>query len=153
VLVANAGTGRIEALEDVSVEDFDEAVAINLRAPFLLAQRTLPAMSGALEGSCSCPRGCAHGPDHRSALRSLQSRAARPHPLPRFSICAVTVNALAPSLIADGMFLGDPETLRQHVPVGRLGQPEDVADLAVAILANPYITNQVISIDGGIYPR
>jgi 3-oxoacyl-[acyl-carrier protein] reductase len=37
--------------------------------------------------------------------------------------------------------------------VGRLGHPEEVADLALAIVRNPYLTNQVVSLDGGIYPR
>ena len=44
VLVANAGTGRTRSWEAVSSADFDEATAVNLRAPFLLAQRTLPGM-------------------------------------------------------------------------------------------------------------
>jgi 3-oxoacyl-[acyl-carrier protein] reductase len=39
------------------------------------------------------------------------------------------------------------------VPVGRLGQPDEVADLALAMLRNRYLTNQVVSLDGGIYPR
>jgi hypothetical protein len=42
--------------------------------------------------------------------------------------------------------------LRRQVPVGRLGQPSEVADLAAAIMANAYLTNQVISLDGGIHP-
>jgi len=48
---------------------------------------------------------------------------------------------------------GDPAQLRRQVPAGRLGQPSEVADLAAAILANAYLTNQVISLDGGMYPR
>jgi hypothetical protein len=65
-----------------------------------------------------------------------------------------TVNALAPALITEtGMLPGDPAQLRQRVPVGRLGHPSEVADLAAAILANAYLTNQVISLDGGIHPR
>ena len=65
----------------------------------------------------------------------------------------MTVNALAPALIADtGMLPGDPEELRARIPVGRLGTPEEVADLTLAVLRNAYVTNQVISIDGGIYP-
>jgi hypothetical protein len=39
------------------------------------------------------------------------------------------------------------------VPAGRLGQPSQVTDLTAAILAKAYLTNQVISLDGGIYPR
>jgi 3-oxoacyl-[acyl-carrier protein] reductase len=51
------------------------------------------------------------------------------------------------------MLPGDPAELRRRVPVGRLGQPEEVADLALAILRNAYLTNQVVSLDGGMYPR
>ena len=51
------------------------------------------------------------------------------------------------------MLPGEPEELRDAVPVGRLGQPDEVADLALAILRNRYLTNQVVPLDGGIYPR
>jgi 3-oxoacyl-[acyl-carrier protein] reductase len=51
------------------------------------------------------------------------------------------------------MLPGDPEELRRQIPVRRLGPPEEVADLALAILRNAYLTNQVISLDGGIHPR
>ena len=39
------------------------------------------------------------------------------------------------------------------MPVGRLGTPAEVADLALAMLRNGYMTNQVVSIDGGMHPR
>jgi 3-oxoacyl-[acyl-carrier protein] reductase len=66
----------------------------------------------------------------------------------------VTVNAIAPALIENtGMLPGDPAELAARVPVGRLGQPEEVAALALAMLANGYLTSQVVSLDGGIYPR
>ena len=49
----------------------------------------------------------------------------------------MTVNALAPALITDTRMLpGEPEELRARVPVGRLGRPDEVADLALAILRN-----------------
>ncbi len=64
------------------------------------------------------------------------------------------MNALAPALITEtGMLPGQPDELRRGVPVGRLGHPDEVADLALAILRNGYLTNQVISLDGGIHPR
>ena len=72
----------------------------------------------------------------------------------RLASSGVTVNALAPALITEtGMLPGDPADLRSQVPVGRLGRPAEVADLAMAILRNPYMTNQVVSLDGGMYPR
>ena len=65
----------------------------------------------------------------------------------------VTVNAVAPALIEDtAMLPGDPGELATRVPVQRLGRPEEVADLMLAILRNGYVTNQVMSIDGGMYP-
>ena len=66
----------------------------------------------------------------------------------------VTVNVIAPALIEEtGMLPGDPGDLRKRVPVGRLGKPDEVADMALAVLRNGYITNQVMSVDGGIHPR
>jgi 3-oxoacyl-[acyl-carrier protein] reductase len=65
----------------------------------------------------------------------------------------VTVNAIAPALIEEtGMLPGDPGELARSVPVGRLGRPGEVADLALAVMRNGYMTNHVVSIDGGIYP-
>jgi 3-oxoacyl-[acyl-carrier protein] reductase len=65
----------------------------------------------------------------------------------------VTVNAIAPALIAGtDMLPGDPAELATMIPVGRLGSPEEVADLAMAILGNGYLTNQVVGINGGLFP-
>ena len=66
----------------------------------------------------------------------------------------ITVNTVAPGIIATGMIEGsfDPATIRQLVPMQRAGQPEEVADL-VAFLASEqaaYISGQVISINGGM---
>jgi len=67
----------------------------------------------------------------------------------------ITVNAIAPGLIATDMLLGDPrlDALERGVPVGRLGQPSEVADLIVAVVRNAYMTGQTVSVDGGRYPR
>lgn len=66
----------------------------------------------------------------------------------------VTVNAIAPALSEEtGMLPGDPADLAARVPVGRLGTPAEVADLALALLRNGYVTNQVVSVDGGMHPR
>ena len=81
-----------------------------------------------------------HGLTH-----DLASRVARD---------GVTVNALAPALIEDtGMLPGDPGDLAAKIPVGRVGRPEEVADLALAVLRNGYMTSQVVGLDGGLYPR
>ncbi len=69
----------------------------------------------------------------------------------------ITVNALAPAMIAGGETLpGDLTQLQQyaaHIPVGRLGKPEEVAEAAFSLIANPFITAQTLLIDGGLYPH
>ncbi len=66
----------------------------------------------------------------------------------------VTVNALAPALIGDMRMLPtDPNTANDALPVGRLGQPEEVADMAIAMLRNGYLTNKVVTLDGGMLAR
>ena len=158
VLVANAGLGRRQGFEEVSADDFDEMLAVNLRAPFLLAQRILPGMRERRFGrvlfmsSVAAFTGGIVGPHYAASKAGLLGLT---HFLAgRLAPFQVTVNALAPALISEtGMLPGEPEELRQQVPVGRLGRPGEVADLALAILRNPYLTNQAISLDGGIYPR
>jgi 3-oxoacyl-[acyl-carrier protein] reductase len=158
VLVSNAGIGQRQRLEAIEVEEFDETVAVNLRAPFLLAQRLVPPMAERGFGrvlfisSVAAFTGGVVGPHYAASKAGLHGLT---HSLAaRFAHSGVTVNALAPALIADtGLLPGEPDELRQRVPVGRLGRPAEVADLALAVLRNPYLTNQVISLDGGIYPR
>ena len=158
VLVAAAGLGRWQELEEVSIDDFDEMLAVNLRAPFRLAQRTVPGMRERGFGrvlffsSVAAFTGGVVGPHYAASKAGLHGLT---HFLAsRLASSGVTVNALAPALITETRMLpGDPEELRARVPVGRLGRPDEVADLALAMLRNPYMTNQVVLLDGGIYPH
>jgi 3-oxoacyl-[acyl-carrier protein] reductase len=158
VLVANAGVGRRLALDQVDTEAWDEALAVNLRAPFLLAQRTLPGMCERGFGrvlfvsSVAAFTGGLVGPQYAASKAGLHGLAhflaarAAPH--------GVTVNVIAPALVAEtGMLPGEPDELRRAVPVGRLGRPEEVARLALAVLENGYLTSQVVALDGGMHPR
>ena len=158
LLVSNAGAGRRQPLEAISVADFDDMISVNLRAPFLLAQRLLPAMARRGFGrvlflsSVAAFTGGLVGPHYAASKAGLHGLT---HSLAaRFADDGITVNAIAPALITDtGMLPGEPDELRQRVPVGRLGRPAEVADLALAVLRNPYLTSQVISLDGGMYPH
>ena len=158
LLVSNAGVGQRRTLEEITAAEFDRTLAVNLRAPFLLAQRVLPVMRergfgrALFVSSVAAFTGGVVGPHYASSKAGLHGLI---HSLAsRFAADAITVNGLAPALIADtGMLPGEPADLARRIPIGRLGRPAEVADLALAILANPYVTNQVISIDGGTYPR
>jgi 3-oxoacyl-[acyl-carrier protein] reductase len=158
VLVANAGLSRRASLEEVDAEAFDETLAVNLRAPFLLARRTVPGMQERGFGrvlfmsSVAGLTGGIVGPHYaasKAGLHGLTHFVAR-----RVAASGVTVNALAPALIEETMMLpGAPDELRRLVPVGRLGRPGEVADLALAVLTNAYLTSKVIGIDGGMHPH
>lgn len=157
ILAANAGMSRPASYEEVDAAAFDETLAVNLRAPYLLARGVLPGMRThgfgriMFTSSVAALTGGIVGPHYASSKAGLHglthflaSRVARD---------GVTVNAIAPALIEEtGMLPGDPGELAERVPVGRLGKPGEVADLAMAIMRNGYVTNQVISVDGGIYP-
>jgi 3-oxoacyl-[acyl-carrier protein] reductase len=158
VLVSNAGLGRRQSLEEITGSDFDDMLAVNLRSPFLLAQRVVPGMSERGFGrilfisSVAAFTGGSVGPHYAASKAGLHGLT---HYLAvRLAGQGITVNALAPALISGTTMLpGDPEDLRARIPAGRLGRPEEVADLAAAVLANAYLTNQVIGLDGGMYPR
>ena len=158
LLVSNAGLGQRRTLEELTTAEFDQTLAVNLRAPFLLAQRILPRMRergfgrSLFVSSVAGFTGGIVGPHYGSSKAGLHGLI---HFLAaQFAADGITVNGLAPALIADtAMLPGDPAELAKRVPLGRLGRPAEVADLALATLRNAYLTNQVLSIDGGTYPH
>ncbi len=158
LLAANAGLSTPAPWEEVDGDTFDETVAVNLRAPFLLARRVLPGMRERGYGrilftsSVAALTGGIVGPHYASSKAGLHGLT---HFLAaRVAADGVTVNAIAPALIEEtSMLPGDPGDLAKVVPAGRLGKPAEVADLALAMLANGYLTSKVVTLDGGIHPR
>jgi len=158
ILVANAGMSRVQRLEDVSLDDWDTVIDVNLRAPFLLAQRVVPGMRERGFGrvlftsSVAAYVGGVVGPHYAASKAGLLGLT---HYLAsRVSSHGVTVNAIAPALIEETEMLpGDPGELSKRIPVGRLGKPDEVADLALALLRNGYVTNETVLVDGGLYPH
>jgi 3-oxoacyl-[acyl-carrier protein] reductase len=160
VLVANAGTADIRSWEDTDLASWNATLAVNLTAPFLLTQQVLPGMierrfgrilfissvaafSGGVVG--------AHYAASKAGLHGLMHHLA-----PRVASDRVTVNSLAPALVGDTkMFPADLETGTPPVPipVGRVGRPDEMADMAITMLRNGYLTNKVITVDGGLMPR
>jgi 3-oxoacyl-[acyl-carrier protein] reductase len=160
ILVANAGVntpGR--RVEEIPLEEWDRLHAVNLRAPFLLARRVLPGMAErgfgriVLLSSVAAYTGGIIGAHYASSKAGLHGLA---HSLSRQAAGdGVTVNVVAPALIASDMLPADPETrsrLAASMPVGRLGTTEEVADLIAAVVRNGYLTNQAFLVDGGLHP-
>jgi 3-oxoacyl-[acyl-carrier protein] reductase len=63
----------------------------------------------------------------------------------------ITVNAIAPALVATEMVTSNPNANPDLIPVGRFGEPDEVADVAVMLAGNGYITGQTINVNGGWY--
>jgi len=159
ILVPNAGVGQIrERIDDVSDADWDHHLAVNLTAPFVLARRIAPGMQERgfgrilfISSVAAFTGGVvgAHYAASKAGLHGLTHWLAS-----RLASDGVTVNALAPALIErTGMLPGATDDLRKRIPVGRLGTPDEVADMALAVLRNGYLTNQVFGLDGGMHPR
>ena len=161
ILIANAGINHPlqQDPRQIDVTEWDRAMAINLRAPFLLAGAAIGGMIDrgfgriVLLSSVAAYTGGIVGPHYAASKAGLHGLA---HSLSQFaSGHGVTVNVVAPALIATDMMPSEEQRLTElarRIPVGRLGQASEVADLIAAIVRNPCLTNQSILIDGGIRP-
>jgi 3-oxoacyl-[acyl-carrier protein] reductase len=155
VLVNDAGVARPLPLEQVTERDFDEVLAVNLKSAFLLTQADLPGMRarrwGRIINRCSVAAqvGGVVGP-HYAASK------AGPHGLTHAyaSLLAkegITVNCMAPALIETEMVTSNPKARPDLIPVGRFGAAEEVADVAVMLATNGYVTGQTVNVNGGWY--
>jgi 3-oxoacyl-[acyl-carrier protein] reductase len=158
VLVANAGAGEQRQWTGVDLDLWDRTMAVNLRAPFLLMQAVAPGMVERGFGrmlalsSVAAYTGGVVGPHYAASKAGLNGLVH--YFAGRLAGDGVTVNGIAPALIEQtGMLPQAPEGgLPLPIPVGRLGRPHEVADLALAVLSNGYLTNQVMLLDGGLHP-
>ncbi len=156
--VHSAAPPRREADHALAVTDesWERMRAVNVDAGFHLARELARPLIAAREpGSflmvtslhAATPRNLPHYSTAKAALTMLVKELAKT--LGRFGI---RVNALVPGAIAGGGFVANP-VLARHVPLGRLGQPEDLAPMALAVLSNrvsAYVTGAEIVVDGGI---
>jgi 3-oxoacyl-[acyl-carrier protein] reductase len=160
VLVANAGTGVQAGWEEVDDDLWARTLAVNATATWQMSQAVLPAMIAQGFGrilyvsSVAALNGGVIGPHYaasKAALHGLMHYLA-----PRVAACGITVNTIAPALIAGTRMLPDdphhPDRLPMPIPVGHLGQAADIASMALAVLTNPYLTDKTITIDGGLHP-
>jgi 3-oxoacyl-[acyl-carrier protein] reductase len=160
VLVANAGiVSRPTGALEIDLGEWERMLAVNLTAPFLVAQRVFGGMCERGFGrivfvsSVAAYTGGIVGAHYAASKAGLHGLA---HSLAREGAGrGVTVNVLAPALIATEMIPDDPQVREQLAAsraVGRLGTPEEVAELIVAIVGNGYLSNQSILLDGGSHP-
>ncbi len=161
-LVNNAAIGRMSALDDTSVKDFDESVAVNMRAPMLCAQAVIPGMKARGFGRIVNIASRAHlGKALRTSYAATKGAMVSMTKVWALELAphGVSVNAIAPGPIRTALFerANPPDNPRTRqiidaIPVGRLGEPEDVANTVSFFLDKRagFVTGQVLYVCGGI---
>jgi 3-oxoacyl-[acyl-carrier protein] reductase len=155
ILVNNAGVTRPQPLEEIREEDWDELITLNLKSAFLVTQQVVPGMRARRWGriinisSVAAHTGGVVGPHYAASKAGLLGLT---HSYANLLVReGITVNAIAPALIYTQMVAANPRARADLIPMGRFGQVEEVADVAVMLAGNGYITGQTINVDGGWY--
>jgi 3-oxoacyl-[acyl-carrier protein] reductase len=154
ILVNNAGRLRVETLEQMSEASWNEIIQVNLTSAFLMTQAVLPGMRARQWGriinltSVAAQLGSTMGVHYSAAkagVIALTKSYAR-----LLAREGITVNAISPALIATEMVRTNPNVKPDMVPIGRFGEVEECADVAVLLAGNGYITGQTIGVNGGM---
>lgn len=164
-IIANAGIAHRVPLDQLSDEKWDHTFDIDLKGMFRVIRPALAGMKTRGAGSIICLSsimGVAYGWDehvHYSSakagvvglVRGLAVELAR---------SGVRVNGVAPGYIRTAQLLSEEhslgaagaETAGENIPMGRIGEPDDIADVIVFLASNGarYLTGQVIAVDGGL---
>lgn len=158
ILINNAGITNDKLMLRMKPEEFDQVLKINLVGTFNMTQQVLKKMLKQREGAIinlSSVSGLignvgqANYAASKAGVVGFTKSVAR-EVAPR----GITCNAIAPGFIQTDMtdVLSDKvkEQVTQNIPLQRFGQVEDVAQTAIFLAKNPYITGQVINVDGGL---
>ena len=158
ILINNAGITNDKLMLRMKPEEFAQVLKINLVGTFNMTQQVLKKMLKQREGAIinlSSVSGLignvgqANYAASKAGVVGFTKSVAR-EVAPR----GITCNAIAPGFIQTDMtdVLSDKvkEQVTQNIPLQRFGQVEDVAQTAIFLAKNPYITGQVINVDGGL---
>jgi len=165
VIVANAGIAHRTPLADLTDEKWDLTFDIDLKGIFRLVRAAAPGMRTRRSGAVialSSIMGVAYGWDehvHYSAAKSGVVGLVRGLAV-ELARDGVRVNGLAPGYIRTAQLLSEENSLgpagaekaAEFIPMGRLGTPEDIADVAAFLASDAarYMTGQVLVVDGGL---
>ncbi len=161
ILVNNAGVALLDPLSKASVTDWDMTMAVNLRAPFLIARELAPGMIAQKRGkiiNVSSQAGVVGLQDHAAYCASKGGLNMLTKVMTvEWAKHNIQVNSVCPTVILTPMgeqVWGDPakgDPMRAKIPAGRFGKPVEVADLILflASSASDMINGQDVLIDGG----
>lgn len=128
---------------------------MNLKSAFMVTQAVLPGMRAQKWGrvinmsSVAAQTGGVIGPHYASSKAGMIGLT---HSLANLLVKeGITVNAIAPALIATDMVTSNPRANPEIIPVGHFGDVEDVSSVVVLLAQNGYMTGQTINVNGGWY--
>jgi len=155
ILVNNAGIAVRRGLDDLTEEDFDRTMLVNLKSAFLCTQAVLPGMRARKWGrivniSSGAARGAGVVGPHYNASKAGMEALTRGYAA-RLAAQGVTVNAVSPSLVATDMTADRAAENAARIPVGRMGTIEEVAIVVVMLAQNAYMTGQTVPVNGGLH--
>ncbi len=153
ILVNNAGIGEHRSVFDNTLEDFDKTFQVNVRSAFALTQAVIPemreqrfgrliflsSMAAVNGGIVSTP----YASSKAALLGMMRSYAAALIDL------RITSNAIAPALVESDMISSMPTPAPETMPLGRLGRPSEVGDVARLLVACEYLNEQTIHLNAG----
>lgn len=155
ILVNNAGIFEIQPFEAVTLDDWNRTITVNLTGMFICCRRALPAMKRARYGRIVSIGSSAGKTGGAKNVAAYAASKAGVHALAKsvaseFAQFGVTSNALAPALINTDMVAGISD-LKDAIPVGRLGEPVDVARAVLFLVSEQasFITAEVMDVNGG----
>lgn len=154
VLVNSAANFHPECISDTDADLWDEVLAVNLRAPFLLTHHLAPAMRARGRGivvnladlsGIQAWRGYAAHGVAKAGLIHLTRVAAREF-APEVRVAAIAPGAVLPP---DDTPPEELRRLAERAPLGRIGEPDDVVAALLYLLRAPFVTGEVLHVDGG----
>ena len=158
-LINNAGITRDASLQKLSLPATEEVLDVNLVGAMRLAQAVLPSM---IENRFGRIVNIASFVGQKGNFGQTNYAASKAGLIGWTKAAAlecarygITVNALCPGFIMTDMVMSLSEEVRERItrqiPLGRLGQPEEVADAVMFLLRSDYMTGAQLNINGGIY--
>ena len=154
VLVNNAGIGIIKSVEELTEEDFDITISVNLKSAFLCTQAVVPGMRQRKWGrivniSSGAARGAGGIGPHYNASKAGMEGLTRGYAA-RLVKEGITVNAVAPSLIETDMVKSGLASSPARIPLGRFGTSEECAQVVMMLVRTEYMTGQTVALSGGM---
>jgi len=155
ILVNNAGRMVPETIDQMSEASWNDIIGVNLTSVFLMTQAVLPGMRARQWGriinlSSVAAQAGSMIAVHYSAAKGGVIAATKSYAR-LLAKEGVTVNAIAPALVATEMLRSNPNLKPDMIPIGRFGEVEECASVAVLLATNGYVTGQTIAVNGGLY--